>query len=959
MLLIVNTIYYLKKLMLTLDKLLTESRATASFVAGVKHLAECSLFGARLLTKDALLLEDLLQNHSQAYMFEEMQLFLNAAKISDETSLKKALRQLRQRVMLRIIYRDLNGLADLFEVMQTITNLAEITLNTAVYHHQAWLEASYGKPCDIKGAPQSFIVIGMGKLGGGELNVSSDIDLIFAYESEGETTQGQNKQSQDKQSISNQDFFTKLAKKLISALDEVTEDGFVFRVDMRLRPFGSEGVLVSNLDALEDYYQNSGREWERYAWIKGRAICPRPSLGSQGGVEKLLKPFIFRKYLDYGAFASMRDLKLQIHRDVMKKGQGDNIKLGRGGIREIEFIAQVFQLIRGGQNSSLQIKPTLAVLKLLQIKGLLPEKAVLELTHAYVFLRNLEHRLMYVDDAQTHELPKTPETKARIALAMRYENWDALLNQLNVHRKNGQHHFDATFNDKKPHANTAECTVENTIETSIENTKETAIWQGIVEKEAALQALTTLNSSAGFTDAVQTLSRLQMLRNSKRYQQLPELSRQRFDALMPLVIKQASLETNADAALLRTINLLENICRRASYLALLAEFPQALHLVIQLCAASPWLAQYLAAQPILLDELLDTQNLYATPDFVAMKQSLTHKMAELAGDSEAQMNAMRHFKHTVIMRLAAQDLAGRLTLEILSDYLSALADVILQVSLPTIWQNLRFTSGKFKTIEIPKFAIIGYGKLGSKELGYVSDLDIIFLYEDEAQEAGEMYARFAQRISSWFNTLTSAGLLYETDLQLRPDGNSGLLVSSVEAFREYQLHKAWVWEHQALTRARFVAGDASIGRAFEAIRIEVLTQTRDAQKLKTEVINMREKMRAAQTFVAGMVDIKHSLGGIIDVEFLVQYLVLAHAKNYAQLTGNIGNIGLLKLLASLNIIDHDLAEKVVLAYRDYRRIQHALKLQGATQMRVEMAAVSEHANAVKVLWSQVIQSLIF
>ena len=940
MLLIVNTIYYLKKLMLTLDKLLTESRATASFVAGVKHLAECSLFGARLLTKDALVLEDLLQNHSQAYIFEEMQLFLEAAKISDEASLKKALRQLRQRVMLRVMYRDLNGLADLFEVMQTTTNLAEIALITAVNHHQAWLEASYGKPCDIKGAPQSFIVIGMGKLGGGELNVSSDIDLIFAYESEGETTQGQNKQS-----ISNQDFFTKLAKKLISALDEVTEDGFVFRVDMRLRPFGSEGVLVSNLDALEDYYQNNGREWERYAWIKGRVIA-----GRQGGVDKLLKPFVFRKYLDYGAIRSMRDLKLQIHKDVNIKGKQDDIKLGRGGIREIEFIAQVFQLIRGGQDASLQIKPTLEVLKLLQIKKLLSEINVKQLIDAYMFLRNLEHRLMYVDDAQTQDSPKTDEAKARIAKAMNYVNWTAFVAQLNLHRKNVQAHFDATFNeqthpDKLPENLKAAPWFDSVWQGALTNDLAT----GLEHTSASLHAL----SDAGYSDSTQTLQQLQMLRNSSRYLHLPELSRQRFDTLMPLVIKQASLETNADAALLRTINLLENICRRASYLALLAEFPQALHLVIQLCATSPWLAQYLAAHPILLDELLDSQNLYATPDFVVMKQSLTHKMAELMGDSEAQMNAMRHFKHAAIMRLAAQDLDGRLALEILSDYLSALADVILQVSLPTIWQNLSFTSGKFKPIEIPKFSVIGYGKLGSKELGYVSDLDVIFLYEDEAQDAGEVYARFAQRISSWFNTLTSAGLLYETDLQLRPDGNSGLLVSSVTAFREYQLNKAWVWEHQALTRARFVAGDASIGKAFEQIRIEVLTQSRDAQKLKTEVINMREKMRAAQTFVAGMVDIKHSLGGIIDVEFLVQYLVLAHAKQYPQLTGNIGNIGLLKLLASLNIIDHDLAEKVVLAYRDYRRMQHALKLQGAPHMRVELALVSEHANAVKALWGKV------
>ena len=931
MLLNVNLIYYLKKLMLTLDKLLTESQATASFVAGVKQLAECSLFGARLLTKDALILEDLLQNHSQAYVFEEMQQFLNAAKISDETSLKKALRQLRQRVMLRIMYRDLNGLADLFEVMQTITNLAEITLNTAVNHHQEWLQASYGKPCDVKGAPQSFIVIGMGKLGGRELNVSSDIDLIFAYESEGETTQGQNKQT-----ISNQDFFTKLAKKLISALDEVTEDGFVFRVDMRLRPFGSEGVLVSNLDALEDYYQNNGREWERYAWIKGRAICPKPSVVSQGSVDKLLKPFIFRKYLDFGAFASMRDLKLQIHRDVMQKGQGDNIKLGRGGIREIEFIAQVFQLIRGGQDSSLQIKPTLAVFKLLKIKWLLPEKTVVELTQAYVFLRNLEHRLMYVEDAQTHELPKSPEAKARIALAMRYENWDALLNQLNVHRRNVQQHFDATFNDKKPPA--------NTVEYRAENIKETNIWQGDIDKEDALQALT----DAGFSDAVQTLSRLQMLRNSNRYQRLPELSRQRFDALMPHAIAQSARMSNPDITLLRVTDVFESICRRASYLALLAEHTQAMHLLVKLCCSSPWLANYLAQHPILLDELLDTRTLYAAPDFVAMRADLLKRMREHVGDMERQMDVMRHFKHANIFRFAAQDINGELTLETLSDYLSALADLILSVALDTIWP---YVKGAY--VAAPKFAVIGYGKLGGKELGYGSDLDIIFLYDDDASEAGDIYARFAQRISSWFNTLTSAGLLYETDLQLRPDGNSGLLVSSIAAFREYQLHKAWVWEHQALTRARFAAGDASIGAAFEAIRIEVLTQTKDVQQLKTEVVNMREKMRAAQTFVAGMFDIKHSVGGIIDVEFLVQFLVLEHAKKYPQLTDNKGNIALLKRLGALQIINLELAEKTATAYREYRQMQHALKLQGATHLRVDFSHVSTHVSTVNALWNQV------
>ena len=915
--------------MLTLENLLSQTRGNTSFSAAVAHLCDCSLWAQRLLTKDANLLDDLLQNHAKVYSTVEMQQFLQAANISDENSLKKALRQLRQRVMLRMIYRDLNNLADLDEVVQTTSHLAEITLNVAVKQHQIWLQAIYGKPFSADGTPQNLIIIGMGKLGGRELNVSSDIDLIFAYESEGETI-GLNADGINK--ISNQDFFTKLAKKLIVTIDEMTEDGFVFRVDMRLRPFGSEGVLVSNLDALEAYYQHNGREWERYAWIKGRAINQSPTVGLHCNVEKLLKPFIFRKYLDYSALASMRDLKLQIHRDVTQKGQHDNIKLGRGGIREIEFIAQVFQLIRGGQDASLQIKPTLAVLSLLKNKGLLQEKTVDELTAAYVFLRNLEHRLMYVDDAQTQDLPKTDEAKARIADAMGYKNWEALLSALNAHRTIVAQHFDATFSEKSP--------TQNQLETSIE----TAIWQGLIEKENALQALLNM----GYLEAEQTFSRLQMLRASNRYQQLPELSRQRFDVLMPHAIAQSATMPNPDITLLRVTDVFESICRRASYLALLAEHTHAMHLLVKLCSSSPWLANYLAQHPILLDELLDTRTLYAAPDFAAMRAELVQRLTEFTGDIERQMDVMRHFKHANVFRFAAQDINGELALETLSDYLSALADVIVSVALETIWPKVKGVH-----VAIPKFAVIGYGKLGSKELGYASDLDIIFLYDDAAENASEIYARFTQRISSWFNTLTSAGLLYETDLQLRPDGNSGLLVSSVAAFREYQLNKAWVWEHQALTRARFVAGDASIGEAFEATRIEVLTQVRDTEKLKTEVINMRDKMRAAQTFIAGMFDIKHSIGGIIDVEFLVQFLVLAHANKYPQLTGNIGNIGLLKLLAKLNIIEHDLAEKVVLAYRDYRRMQHALKLQGAPHMRVEASLVTEHASAVRALWGQV------
>ncbi|OIQ97532.1 glutamate-ammonia-ligase adenylyltransferase [mine drainage metagenome] len=866
-------------------------------------------------------MNDLLAKLHQVFQLSDMQSFLSQQNITDEASLKRAVRLLRQHVIARLIVRDLNGLADLQEVMRTTTQLAECVINTAIGFINTWLVDMYGQPVDMHGKPQSLIVIGMGKLGGGELNVSSDIDLIFAYESEGET-QGSN-------AISNQDYFVRLAKKLIAAIDEITEDGFVFRVDMRLRPFGSEGALVSNLDALEEYYQNNGREWERYAWIKGREVTG----GKQ--ITKLLKPFVFRKYLDYGAFASMRDLKIQIQRDVNSKGLHDNIKLGRGGIREIEFVAQVFQLTRGGQDISLQIKPTLSVLELLKNKGLLPEKTVGELSEAYVYLRNLEHRLMYVDDAQTQELPKSDEAKARIAKAMNFAQepdfgWEQFLIKLDGYRQQVQLHFYATFSDANANQDALEI--------------EKSVWNGALAEPEALLAL----KNVGFVEAHETLRRLITLHQSSRYLQLPELSRQRFDALMPHVISQAGLTQNPEATLIRVMDLLESICRRASYLALLAEHPLAMNLLVKLCSSSPWLTSYLALHPLLLDELLDTRTLYATPDFSAMRAELVQRLAEVEGDVERQMDVMRHFKHAYVFRFAVQDINGELALETLSDYLSALAELVLSVSLETIWPNVRG-----KHLDVPKFAVVGYGKLGGKELGYASDLDIIFLYDDDAPEASEVYARFAQRINNWFNSLTSAGLLYETDLQLRPDGNSGLLVSSVTAFREYQLQKAWVWEHQAITRARFVAGDKAIGEAFEAIRVEVLVQERDVDALKSDVLNMREKMRAAQHIAAEMFDIKHSAGGIIDVEFLVQYLVLAHAKQYPQLTKNIGNIALLKLLASLNIIDSGLAEHVVLAYREFRHTQHMLKLQGATNLSVAISSITVHADVVKTLWAQV------
>lgn len=905
--------------MLTLDNLLSATRVTSSDEQKLQHAISCSPFLAKLCTRNANLVQDLLENHRLAYQLSDMQNFLARQTIFDEAGLKKALRALRQDVMARIMVRDLNGLADLLEVMQTTTHLAECAINSALAFLHPALVALHGAPMDAQGSPQHLIVIGMGKLGGVELNVSSDIDLIFAYAADGETVA-----KDGASAISHQQFFTRLAKQLIAAIDDITEDGFVFRVDMRLRPFGSEGALVSNLDALEEYYQNNGREWERYAWIKGREVTGGDS------VTRLLKPFVFRKYLDFGAFASMRDLKRQIQRDVNSKGMQDNIKLGRGGIREIEFIAQVFQLIRGGQDASLQIKSSMQVLDLLAEKGLLPGNTVAELKEAYTFLRNLEHRLMYVQDAQTQDLPIGDEAQARIAKAMNFDAWDGFLKVLNGYRATVQQHFDATFSDAS--ANHAELAIEK------------SLWAGGLSQQEAEGILQTLN----YSDPSASRARLTAMQHSSRYLQLPESSRLRFDGLMPLAINLSASMPNPDVSLLRVSDLLESICRRASYLALLAEHPQAMRLLVKLCSSSPWLSNYLLQHPILLDELLDTRTLYAAPDFVGMRQQLVQRLTELEGDVERQMDSLRHFKHAYVFRFAVQDINGELSPEVVSDYLSALADLILDVSLPFIWSQVR---GQHRPQ--PKFAVIGYGKLGSKELGYASDLDIIFLYEDDAPEAGEVYARFAQRINNWFNSLTSAGLLYETDLQLRPDGNSGLLVSSVAAFHDYQLNKAWVWEHQAITRARFVAGDHSLAERFEATRLAVLALPREPDTLKKSVLDMREKMRASHRLAPDLFDLKHGVGGIIDVEFLVQYLLLAHAKQHPELSHNLGNIALLSMLGKLGLIEATAAEQVILAYRDYRHAQHRMKLQGLQDLVVPATSVSAHALAVSQLWQQV------
>ena len=880
-----------------------------------------SRYLANLFQAHPELIPELTDTWQQPLSEELLQKALQQA-FADDDAVRAALRRLRHRAMAHIALRDLCGLAPLAEVVESMTLLADITTNFALDHYHQQLVATYGEPLDRNGRPQRLLIIGMGKLGGRELNVSSDVDYIFIYPEEGETA--------GPKVVENYDFFTRLGKRVIGALGDLTADGQVFRVDMRLRPNGDSGPLVCSLDALENYFITQGREWERYAWIKGRTMNAGANLQSEWvtAMQKIARPFVFRKYLDFGAINAMRDLHAQIRREVARKDMADHVKLGPGGIREIEFMAQVFQLIRGGRDPALQARPTLTVLKLLVERKLIPPEAEQELHDAYVFLRRLEHRLQYVEDQQTHMLPTAPDEKSRIAHSMAFADWDAMLAVLDAHREKVSKHFDAVFSD--PEAG------EHPL---------TGLWLSQLDNETAIEALGNL----GFRRPPDAIARLATLRQSSRYQQLPSANRLRLDAVGPRLIEAAGATADPDTTLVRGLDFLEGIARRGSYLALLQQYPMALRRVADMICASNWAAQYLNLHPLLLDELLDPRLYEIATDWAGFRASLRRNLADHAGDTEREMDILREVHHGQVFRLLAQDLAGLQSIERLSDHLTELADTIVQETLPLVWSKL-----KNRHCAEPKFAVIGYGKMGGKELGYASDLDLVYLYDDDDQDAPENYTRLGQRLNTWLSSQTPAGILFETDLRLRPNGDSGLLAVSVDAFLEYQLKNAWVWEHQALTRARFCAGDPAVGQRFEEIRVEILRQPRDLGVLKEEVIAMRNKMLDAHASKSeSEFGLKHDRGGIIDVEFIVQYLVLGYAHQHASLTGNLGNIALLRIAAELGLIDARQADAAGNAYREYRRLQHARRLSTTPKAGIPHEAVERHIVAVNALWKAV------
>lgn len=871
------------------------------------------ILDAALLDENQL--ENLIDKPLDADYFTHFAPWSDFQAAQDENALAKQLRRLRHLVLAHIMVRDINRLSNLAEVTNTISHFADFAVNQALLFAHEYCVDLYGTPLGRHTQNKQYLsVIAMGKMGGFELNVSSDIDLIFVFPENGDTN--------GKRSKSNQEFFTKVGQKLIALLNDITADGQVFRVDMRLRPNGDSGPLVLSETALEQYLITQGREWERYAWIKARIITPYDN-----DIAALTRPFVYRKYLDFNAYEAMRDLHRKIQVEVNKKGMAENIKLGAGGIREIEFIAQIFQLIRGGQVHTLQKKGTQETLLTLAELDFLPKNIIQKLLKAYRFLRDVEHRLQYWDDQQTQTLPENKKQQSQLAISMGFTQYPSFLEVLQEHRQQVNHIFKEILSappekneDKNPFK---------------------GVWQDELDEEEKYEIL----NQYGYLKAHDILKRLHHMRSSGKYTHLNSRTQKRFDALIPQILAVSSQFPPRTQTLFRLLDFIDIITRRSSYLALLHEHPESLRKLAELMSQSEWISQYLLRHPILLDELLSAQLMNTHCDWQAAAEQL-HQALLGAEDFEEEMDIVRHFQHAATFHLAAQDLAGLWTIEAISDELSALADMIIQAALTQVWQHLNK-----KHCATPHFAVLAYGKLGGKELAYSSDLDLVYLYDDTHPDAAQNYSRFANRLTSWLSAGTAAGILYDVDLRLRPNGEAGFLACTIDMFHEYQQNQAWTWEHQAISRARFVGGDAAIGKRFNAIREEILTRKRDLSALRTDIINMRTKILHSHPSQEN--DVKYARGGVVDVEFIVQFLVLAYSNQYIDFTLNHGNIALLGLAVKHQLIPADLGEYVQAAYRHYRQVQHSQSLQGTT-IEADNVLRMHYANVCH-LWEKIMQ----
>lgn len=912
-----------------------------------------------LCRNEPQLLLDLLQSGDIERVYKDWDARINhfVGKLAYEHSvvlerLKKELRQFRKREYLRILWRDLNDKAQLLETTRELSLLADCCIRYALKVLAPEVQRQHGLPLDSEGREQDLIVLAMGKYGAYELNLSSDIDLIFAFPEDGETTVTPELQEKYPrvQSCTIRHYFAKLGQLLTQALDTVTADGFVFRVDLRLRPYGSHGALALSVDAMEEYYLAQGRDWERFAMIKARAVTG--AFYAVAPLMQALRSFTYRRYLDFAAIAALRELKAQIEQQVRRKGLQDNIKLGNGGIREIEFVVQVLQLIFGGRRASVRQNALLDAMAALVQEKLLPEADAKVLADAYRFLRKLEHAVQGLRDKQTHLYPQDPLDELRCAYVLGFSSAQALREKLEEVRNAVALLFGQLI---------AEPQAQQNVQEDVELQQ---VWQGVLDAERAQQIL----EARGFKNAQSLLDVLKRYREGRQFLMLDRTSRQRMDLFMPRLLQRLQQEANPDFAFERVFPFVQAVTQRTAYLVLLMESQVALNQLIKLCVLSPWVQELLCRYPVLLDELL--RPLDKPPAREELQDLLQRQLLRIGENAvEEQLSAIQLFKQEQVLAVAASDLSGTLPLMKVSDALSWVAETVLKALLAMAWRQLVARYGTPINADgstgEAEFVIIAYGKLGGIELNYGSDLDLVFVHDADLDQdttgggdgrrinSAAFYVQLAQKILSLLNTSTFSGKLYEIDLRLRPSGSSGALVSSVEAFRQYQEQQAWTWEHQALVRARVVAGSERLAQRFEAIRAVALQQHRDAEQLAQDIVSMRHKMRQQLGSKPGAnkFKLKQDAGGLVDIEFIVQYLVLRHGKEHPTLLRWPDNMRLLDEAAAAGVLTAEDAHALQSIYIEYRSLLHRRALENANY-ELDGKAYAEQRAKVAEIWNK-------
>lgn len=911
-------------------------------VDGLILAAGISYFVAEACRKNPEMLLDLIESGDLERVYDkgdyEGQVRKMPGPFDDEASLGRALRGIRQREMVRIAIRDLAGWADFFESTADLSRLATACVDGALTLLHTRLEERFGTPVDASGNPMGMVVFAMGKLGARELNFSSDIDLLFAFPENG-STRGTDT------STDALDFFTRLSRSFLKVFDSRGGEGNLFRVDLRLRPFGENGPLILSFNAMEDYYVSQGREWERYALIKARAIAGDLKAGQTFLAR--ISPFIYRRYLDYGVFDALREMKSMIEAEVRRKGLENNVKLGSGGIREIEFFAQVFQLIRGGVEPYLRKRELLEVLAVLEQQAVIEAETGRDLKEAYIFLRLAENRIQAMDDRQTHDLPGDAQLQLKLATAMGYDTWNTFIKELKHHRSRVRTHFNSLLDS-------GDAQEDNDDDQDL-----AALWEDRLLRDMQI----TVIEHAGYKDADHCLRMLDYLKNDPGTRALSHNGRKRLDRLMPVLLAETGRSRDPDRALVRLVDLIKTIERRTSYISLLIENPLVLENLVTLANESSWLVTFLSAHPLLLDELIDIRQLSSPLSKEDLVSRITRQIGQVDPDDlEQMMEKLTVFKLTQTLKVAVAEVMGLYSLMKVSDSLCYLAETLLDKVMGMAWAFLTdkhgFPPAYSERKDTGGFAVIGYGKLGGLELGYGSDLDLVFLYDKgdgmtdgtAATELSHFYARMGQRMMHLLSTHTRAGKMYDIDMRLRPSGSSGPIVSSITAYGSYLNTQAWTFELQALVRSRAVCGDPDLVQKFETLRADVLCLPRDSEILNKDIRTMRERLSQEHgKKTQGQFHLKHDEGGMVDIEFLVQYLVLTYACQHRSIVCYSDNIRQLEALAQTGVITPEIKEFLVEVYLAYRKEVHRLDLQEKPSLVPDSLFQAERAG-VRQVW---------